>query len=68
MWPNKVADGNWKTSTPGILSDLKETEIDESIGLNNRSGGGLNVDEPSSSLEEFPILDELDRLAKVGQS
>ena len=53
MWPNKMANCNLNTSTPGIVSDLNAS----------------NEDEPSLTTthnnDSFPILDELDRLAKV---
>ena len=50
MWPNKTADCSQNTSTPGIVSDFN----------------GLNEDETTTSNNDsFPILDELDRLAKV---
>lgn len=75
MWPNRVADGNTRTSTPGILSDVKELELDEHNGATN---GGLGPPTTTSdeqnynnttatSVDEFPILDELDRLAKVSK-
>ena len=50
MWPNKVADCCTQTSTPGIISDIIENEDEVGNSSNNDS---------------FPILDELDRLAKV---
>lgn len=88
MWPNRVADGSTRTTTPGILSDVREVEIEEAV---NTNGGGVvfsvssnnDTNESSStnnhmnsssnpfnpsqttSIDEFPILDELDRLAKV---
>ena len=76
MWPNKIADGNNKTSTPGILSDNKELEMEESSTNNSNNNSeqqqqniNLNVAPQSAaaaaSVDEFPILDELDRLAKV---
>ncbi|CAF0722147.1 unnamed protein product [Brachionus calyciflorus] len=68
MWPNKVGDGNSKTTTPGLLSDQKEFEIEE---LNGQTQN-ISLDEPVNSvqtvgLEEFPMLDELDRLAKMSK-
>lgn len=80
MWPNRVADGNTRTSTPGILSDMKESDIEElhggSLGNSYASDDQLINSHSShhhhhhqsltgNSFEEFPILDELDRLAKV---
>lgn len=50
MWPNKVADCYAQTTTPGIVSDYAENEGEAATTTNNDS---------------FPILDELDRLAKV---
>ena len=68
MWPNKVADGSLKTKTPGILSDSIDFEQDEITGpIGNISNNteGENNGTNQSLIEEFPILDELDRLAKV---
>lgn len=78
MWPNKVADGNTKTTTPGLLSDFKEYELEEASGIVNSNSSNISEDQSANSsaiqsnstnqnigLEEFPILDELDRLAKV---
>lgn len=78
MWPNKIADGNTKTSTPGILTDYKENELEESLqGVstagkaisvqdNSTSGNGTNPTVPNIN-DEFPMLDELDRLAKMSK-
>ena len=30
MWPNRTADGNSKTSTPGLIFEFKENEYEES--------------------------------------
>jgi hypothetical protein len=75
MWPNKVADGNTRTTTPGILSDSKELDLDEynsgtSFGISDDQNNGTNANHQlypiqTTSIDEFPILDELDRLAKV---
>jgi hypothetical protein len=68
MWPNKVADGSLKTKTPGILSDsidFEQDEITSPIGNNNNNTESDNNGTNQSLIEEFPILDELDRLAKV---
>lgn len=63
MWPNKVGDGNTRTTTPGLLSDFKEDELDETNG----SPGLLNEESTiMNTQDEYPMLDELDRLAKVG--
>jgi hypothetical protein len=77
MWPNKVADGNTKTSTPGILTDYKENELEESLATVNASNKAISVQENSavnssstlapSISDEFPMLDELDRLAKMSK-
>ena len=78
MWPNRTADGNSKTSTPGLIFEFKENEyeesgsnaknqlniIDSSIMSNNNNSHSANLINNNAS-EEFPILDELDRLAKV---
>ena len=71
MWPNKVADGSLKTKTPGILSDSIDFEQDETTGpITNNNNFTTNADTDTNGsnqpiIEEFPILDELDRLAKV---
>jgi hypothetical protein len=71
MWPNKVADGSLKTKTPGILSDSIDFEQDETTGpIANSNNFNSNADTDTNGsnqtiIEEFPILDELDRLAKV---
>jgi len=80
MWPNRTADGNTKTSTPGLISEFKENEYEESgsnaknqlniidssimSNNNNNNSHSANLINNNAS-EEFPILDELDRLAKV---
>lgn len=80
MWPNRTADGNSKTSTPGLISEFKENEYEESgsnaknqlniidssimSNNNNNNSHSANLINNNAS-EEFPILDELDRLAKV---
>jgi hypothetical protein len=51
MWPNMAADGNENTKTPGLISDMIENDI-------------VNTSESTTNVA-FPILDELDRLAKV---
>ena len=68
-----MADGGTRTTTPGILSDLKESELDDVY--KNLNGANFNNDdhiisndfssETPKAIDEFPILDELDRLAKV---
>ena len=66
-----MADGNCRTSTPGILSDAKENEADEftntksNFSSENSGNIGLANTNNNGVIEEFPILDELDRLAKV---
>ena len=67
MWPNKVADGSLKTKTPGILSDSVDFEQDEIGGpiINSSNTDTDNNGSNQALIEEFPILDELDRLAKV---
>ncbi len=76
MWPNRTADGNTKTSTPGLLSEFKENELEENLSSTKNQlnpiesvipSNSTNVNTPTNNtaLEEFPILDELDRLAKV---
>lgn len=70
MWANKMADGNNRTSTPGILTDAKENEAEEvtnnksNFSNENLGNTGLGTNN-NGILDEFPILDELDRLAKV---
>lgn len=92
MWPNRVADGNTRTTTPGILSDTREQEIEDAAVSTTTTNGVVGVpaqptatiNEPSdsqstttltsshpsqtTSIDEFPILDELDRLAKVEET
>lgn len=87
MWPNRIADGGTRTTTPGILSDTREQEIEDAAASTNTTNGVVGVPQPTSinvdtsdslstttttsnpsqttSIDEFPILDELDRLAKV---
>ena len=89
MWPNRVADGSTRTTTPGILSDNREQEIEDAAVSSTITNGivgvpaqpTVNINETSdsqstttltssnpsqtTSIDEFPILDELDRLAKV---
>ena len=76
MWPNRVADGNTRTSTPGILSDVKDGLADLQEGVTVSSDEIIMTTSTNSTnstttttvvngVEEFPILDELDRLAKV---
>ena len=92
MWPNKTADGSAKTTTPGIISDQIENDLEEGVynssnapafnlgnddnkntpinanttsTSNNQTNTTLTTNSSSNSLDEFPILDELDRLAKV---
>jgi hypothetical protein len=67
LWPNKMADGNTRSTTPGLLSDLRENELDESGGtLKNEINDNLNNESNNKNInDEFPMLDELDRLAKV---
>jgi hypothetical protein len=77
MWPNKMADGCTRTTTPGIFSDVKESELEDAFG---HTSNGSNFDDHHSNsssssasaankpaIDEFPILDELDRLAKVNK-
>jgi hypothetical protein len=68
MWPNKLADGNVKNTTPGILSDAKESELEEAFNSFNASNflnDETSNNNSSVTNDEFPILDEIDRLAKV---
>ena len=76
MWPNRIADGNTRTSTPGIITDSKENEFEDSHhGTSNKnislqdsnSGSGTNGGQTGSMTDEFPMLDELDRLAKMSK-
>ena len=72
MWPNKMADGSNRTTTPGILSDNKELELEDGGGggvVGTAETGIVPVSSTSSSgaVDEFPILDELDRLAKMSK-
>ena len=82
MWPNRVADGNNRTCTPGIVSDFKENEYEESQNSNNNSTNknntatttennfslnNQNQSHLSNIADEFPMLDELDRLAKMSK-
>jgi phosphatidylinositol 3-kinase len=63
MWPNKMADGSTRTTTPGIFSDIKESELDDAFS--HTHGSNFDSKASAATVEEFPILDELDRLAKV---
>nr|AWV66648.1 phosphatidylinositol 3-kinase catalytic subunit type 3 [Brachionus plicatilis] len=63
LWPNRVGDGNLKSTTPGLLSDQRELEIEE---LSQNVDEGINSGQ-GNGLEEFPMLDELDRLAKLSK-
>lgn len=67
LWPNKMADGNTRSTTPGLLSDLRENELEEGGGiLKNENIDNLNNESNNKNInDEFPMLDELDRLAKV---
>ena len=66
MWADREADGSSKTTTPGILSDAKESELDEALNsLHSSNFDQYNNNHQSATNDEFPILDELDRLAKV---
>lgn len=75
MWPNKTADGNTKTNTPGLIAEFKENELEETT-LNNKNvsnfesnlsntNNNFTNNSTNNATDEFPILDELDRLAKV---
>lgn len=70
LWPNKSADGCSKTTTPGVFSDLKESELEEAFngayGVNHLNNNNNNAN-TSNAVDEFPILDELDRLAKMSR-
>src|SRR5690606_16238992 len=82
MWPNRTENVGTSTTPPGILSDAKETDLNElaytmlnQTTTTTTTSGGANPDEHSNSkanstsntVEEFPILDELDRLAKMSR-
>ena len=76
MWPNRIADGNTRTSTPGIITDSKENEFEDSHTNNNTnknilfqidSNNSKNITQTSNMTDEFPMLDELDRLAKMSK-
>lgn len=77
MWPNRIADGNTRTCTPGIITDSKENEFEDSHGgnsiTNNKnissqdSNLGNSNNTQTSLIDEFPMLDELDRLAKMSK-
>ena len=62
-----MADGNTRSTTPGLLSDLRENELEEGGGiLKNENIDNLNNESNNKNInDEFPMLDELDRLAKV---
>nr|AWV66672.1 phosphatidylinositol 3-kinase catalytic subunit type 3 isoform X1 [Brachionus koreanus] len=66
LWPNRVGDGNSKSTTPGLLSDQREFEIEEMIDSHQNSDEAANLGQ-ANGLEEFPMLDELDRLAKLSK-
>ena len=53
MWPNKAGDGNSQTTTPGIMSDTLDNDL-------------LSI-ENDLLTSDYPILDELDRLAKLSK-
>ena len=55
LWPNKIADCSLNTSTPGIVSDLNGLTEEETTTTTTTTHNN----------DSFPILDELDRLAKV---
>jgi hypothetical protein len=62
-----MADGNTRSTTPGLLSDLRENELEDG-GSMLKSENNDNVNNESNNKninDEFPMLDELDRLAKV---
>ncbi len=71
MWPSKMADGSTRTTTPGIFSDIKESELEEAFGhTNGFDDHHSNMSSNSNAkptIDEFPILDELDRLAKMSK-
>lgn len=66
MWPNRVADGtSSRTTTPGILSDHKELELEEGGVVTAAVAEAVTT--TTTQVDEFPILDELDRLAKMSK-
>ena len=95
LWPNRAADGSSvKTSTPGIVSDLREHEMDErqqhqimqqqqqqqqqknaaslqsataAISSSASASATTTTQQQQRSPDEFPMLDELDRLAKMSK-
>ncbi len=80
MWPNRIADGNTRTSTPGIITDSKENDFEDSHHGSSISSKNISSQESSSGIsntssaqtgnlmtDEFPMLDELDRLAKMSK-
>lgn len=67
MWPNKVADGNSKSTTPGILSDAKELELEEKMLNQDMNTPNSVTSTTTNGSDEFPILDELDRLARMSK-
>lgn len=66
MWPNRVGDGNSKSSTPGLLCDQRELEIEEQMASCQNMDETTNLGQGKCQ-EEFPMLDELDRLAKLSK-
>jgi phosphatidylinositol 3-kinase len=65
MWQNKMADGNTRSTTPGILSDVK---FDDLVDIDEKTANDKTKKSNSSIImDEFPILDELDRLAKMSK-
>lgn len=75
MWPNRIADGSTRTSTPGIISDFKQNELEDAHSANSstsnknisQENNNLNNAQLASLTDEFPMLDELDRLAKMSK-
>lgn len=76
MWPNRIADGSTRTSTPGIISDFKQNELDDAHSLSHSNSSNKNISQENANLnnaqlanltDEFPMLDELDRLAKMSK-
>ncbi len=82
MWPNRMADGNTRTSTPAIITDSKVNEFEDSCyssgmpnknissqdgNLVNLNTTGTRIGQPVNMNDEFPMLDELDRLAKMSK-
>ncbi len=69
LWPDKMADGNVRSTTPGLLSDVRESEMEDgTISFPNSHEDNIlheTKNNVNNVQDEFPILDELDRLAKV---